>query len=258
MTPPNLKSLLDFAVDAAWRAGRQTLGHYQTAPPTERKADNSPVTIADRQAEETIRNLIQRHWPGHAILGEEYGTEPGDGQLTWINDPIDGTQSFIRGVPFYSTLLALTAGQEPLLGVMYFPALDDMVYAAQGLGCFWNGRPARVSTIDDLTKAAVMTSTLNYFEPLNRAAAWQNMVHHSEIQRTWGDAYGYAMVATGRAEVMIDPIMEVWDAAPLQVILEEAGGTFTDWQGTPTIYNRESIATNGHLLEAVMALVQPE
>ena len=131
-----------------------------------------------------------------------------------------------------------------------------MVYARRGGGCFWNGRPARVSSVARLADAVLLASDLDTFARFNRQDAFQRLIDATYFQRTWGDAYGYALVATGRAEIMLDPVMAVWDCGPLQVILEEAGGTFTDWRGTPTIFGGEAVATNGALFEPVMELIQ--
>lgn len=256
--------MLEFALDVTWQAGRITLGYFQRQPAVERKGDNSPVTIADREAEQKERELIARYYPDHGIVGEEYGTQPGTGGYTWIIDPIDGTKSFISGVPLYGCLLALVEGNlpgdpaenaAPVLGVAHFPALNETVYAARGEGCYWNGRRARVSNVASLSDAALMMSDIAGWERYNKTAAWQTLVNSTYIQRTWGDSYGYALVATGRADVMVDAYMEVWDCGPFQVIMEEAGGTFTDWQGRPTIYSGEAIATNGALFEQVMKIV---
>lgn len=260
MTEPTLDALLNFALDATWQAGRVTLAHFQTGLVAERKADNSPVTIADREAEQKLRRLITEHWPGHSLIGEEYGHSAGDAannHYTWIIDPIDGTKSFVSGVPLYAVLLALVKDNEPLLGVMHFPGLNETIYAARGRGCYWNGRPAHVSNVSRLSEAVLLASDLNAsaFAQFGRGAGFQGLMDSTYIQRTWGDAYGYALVATGRAEVMLDPVMAVWDCGPLQVILEEAGGTFTDWKGTPTIFGGEAIATNGALFDQVMDIV---
>ena len=254
---PSLDALLAFALDAAWQAGRVTLGYYQTGLAAERKADNSPVTLADRQAEQKLRELITAAWPDHALIGEEYGRQPGrvDSGYTWIIDPIDGTKSFISGVPFYAVLLALVKDDQPQLGVIHFPALNEMVYARRGGGCYWNGRPARVSSVSRLADAVLLASDLDTFARFNRQDAFQRLIDATYFQRTWGDAYGYALVATGRAEIMLDPVMALWDCGPLQVILEEAGGTFTDWRGTPTIFGGEAVATNGALFAPVMDLL---
>ncbi|MCP4416349.1 MAG: inositol monophosphatase family protein [Chloroflexi bacterium] len=252
---------LNFALDAAWQAGRITLGHFQTGVAVQKKADNSPLTIADQQAEQKLRQMIKQYWPEHNIIGEEYGRSQRPTRLekspyTWILDPIDGTKSFVCGVPLYANLVALLKDDEPILGVINLPALDEMVYAVRDGGCFWNGRPAHVSTTSKMEDSIILTSAFNTFAKNNRAKQWQKLSDASYEQRTWGDGYGYALVATGRADVMVDPIMSVWDVAPMQVIMEEAGGTLTDWQGKATIHNEESIATNKHLLQDVMTLIK--
>ena len=255
MKQPTNQDLLQFALDAAWQAGRITLGHFQTDVRADRKVDNTPVTITDRQAELKIRELITKYWPDHGIHGEEYGRSPSNSPYTWVVDPIDGTKSFVSGVPLYGTLLALLDGERALLGVAHFPALNETVYAVRGEGCFWNGRRTQVSAVNKLDDALLLISGLDHFQTAAQEAAWQRLVAATYTQRTWGDAYGYFLVATGRAEIMVDPAMHPWDCGPLQVIMEEAGGTFTDWQGQPTIHVEESIATNGHLFEQVMGLI---
>ena len=252
---PNYSNFLNFALDAAWQAGRVTLGHFQTGVAVRRKADNTPLTIADQQAEQKLRQLIEQYWPEHNIVGEEYGRTQHDSPYTWVCDPIDGTKSFMCGVPLYANLVALLYENEPILGVINLPALNEMVYAVKGGGCFWNGRPAHVSNTSNLADAVVLRSELENQARYGRTDAWKKLVDASYVQRTWGDAYGYSLVATGRADVMLDPIMALWDIAPLQVILEEAGGTLTDWQGEATIHHGECVATNGKLHNDVLALV---
>ncbi|HYO88804.1 MAG TPA: inositol monophosphatase family protein [Candidatus Limnocylindrales bacterium] len=246
-----LQMALDFALDAAWQAGRGTLGLFQTGLAVERKADDSPVTDADKGAERLLRGLIERFYPGDGIIGEEYGTAVGRSGRTWIIDPIDGTKSFIHGVPLYGCLLALAEGNHALAGVAYFPALDEMVYAAHGLGCFWNGRRVHVSDVAEMREATLLMSEVAGYG-VNQPAL-DALVRATRIQRTWGDSYGYALVATGRAEIMVDPAMHIWDNGPFDVILPEAGGTFTDWAGTAGLSAPSTVATNGVLFEAVMA-----
>lgn len=250
----DLQPLLDFAKDAIWQSGRMTLGYFQTGIDVERKSDDSPVTIADRSAEEYLRRRIEQQFPNHGIIGEEYGEQAGSSGLSWIIDPIDGTKSFTSGVPLYGCLLALVEGDRTLVGVANYPALGEMLYAGRGMGCFWNGRRTRVSTVSDLKDAVLLGSEIGHFGDKDRA--WQQLIRSTYIQRTWGDCYGYLLVATGRAEIMVDAKMMVWDCAPFTVIMEEAGGTFTDWQGNPSIYGGESVATNGALFEQVMAITR--
>lgn len=250
----NLQSALEFALDVTWLAGRVSLGYFQTGIAAERKSDNSPVTIADREAEKRVRELIARYDPDCGIIGEEFGEQPSRNGLTWIVDPIDGTKSFVHGVPLYSCLLALVQDSVPLVGVAHFPALNETLYATRGGGCYWNGRRARVSTVAQLSEATLLCSDLvGYGE---RRQAFETLIERTYIQRTWGDSYGYLLLATGRADVMLDAYMHVWDCGPLGLIMEEAGGTFTDWNGTPTIYGADAIGTNGLLYDQVMAIVR--
>jgi histidinol-phosphatase len=250
-----LREYLDFAIDLAWQAGRSTLAHYQTGVAVDRKADRSVVTIADRQAEQLIRRRIGTTYPDHAIVGEEFGEDGrGPGGPRWIVDPIDGTNTFIRGVPFYGVLIALEIDGVPQVGVCYFPALDEMIAAAHGFGCRFNGRPAGVSRVPDLAEA-----TLVYTDARNVEARlgekWPALQQATALQRGWGDCYGHCLVATGRADVMLDPRMNPWDCAALMPILQEAGGRFTDWRGAVTADGGDAVSTNGRLHEAVIAFL---
>ena len=251
---PN-RDLLDFAVSVAWQAGKVTLEYFHTKLTTETKSDESPVTIADRRTEQTIRELISAKFPDHSIVGEEYGEQPGDSQYRWIIDPIDGTQSFIRGVPLYGVLIGLEHNNETVVGVVNYPALGEMLFAARGEGCYWNGTRAAVSTVSKLSETVFLTTGPELFHQNNRGGAYERLAKATSRQRTWGDCYGYGLVATGRADLMIDPIMHVWDCAPLLPIMIEAGGTFTDWTGATTIHGGDAIATNGLIFDQVMKLL---
>jgi len=252
-----LKSSLEFAMETAYLAGRLTLGHFQTGVKADRKPDDSPVTIADRSAEKLIRARIGAAFPNHVILGEEFGEEStGDRSHRWIIDPIDGTKAFLHGVPLYSVLIALEIDGRVEVGVAYFPALDEMVAAARGEGCWWNGRRASVSPVSRMSDATVCFTDPATFAEYDRLAAWERIQRAAPICAGWGDAYGHALVATGRAEVMLDPIMKTWDCGPFPPILEEAGGSFTDWSGTPTIHGNEAISTNGHVFKELLGLIE--
>ncbi len=253
-----LQEILDFAVEAAREAGRITLEYFQTALTPERKPDRTLVTAADRKAEEKLRSLIRQTYPDHGIIGEEFGEERGQSGWTWIIDPLDGTISFIHGVPLFGVLLGLEIDGEVILGVANFPALGELVSAARGMGCFWNGRRAVVSAVEDLKDALLVYTDSASFEPHGREGAFDRLVRATRIHRSWGDCYGHILVATGRAEVMLDPVMNIWDCAALLPILQESGGTFTDWGGRPTIRGGNAISTNGRLFEAVMRIVQEE
>ena len=254
MSQPDLRALLAVAQEAAYVGGRQTLAYFGTGTAApELKADHTPVTLADRDAERLIRGVIGRAFPHHAILGEEGGETAGSEPVRWIVDPLDGTRTFVRGVPLYGTLIGVEVGGEPAVGVVYLPALDEMVAAARGFGCAWNGRPCRVSTTATLAEAlAVVTDERS---ARARSGAWDRLVARTALQRTWADCYGYVLVATGRAEVSLDPVMNVWDCAALLPIVEEAGGRFSDWSGRRTIHGGDAVATNGVLHDEVVALL---
>ncbi len=263
LLPTDLQPRLALAVEAAREAGRITLEYFRRDDlDVELKCDDTPVTAADRRAEQHLRQRIAAAFPADGILGEEFSEQPGTSGCRWIIDPIDGTKSFIHGVPLYSTLVALEWENQSILGVIHVPALDECVYAARGLGAWYlHGeeppRPARVSQRRPLAKALFVTSEVINFDRTGRRAAYDRLQAAARLARTWGDGYGYLMVATGRAEVMVDPIMALWDAAALPAILEEAGGTFTDWQGNPTYRAGEGMATNGLLLQESLACLSP-
>lgn len=245
------RNLLEFAVEVAWRAGRAALAHYQTGIAAETKPDASPVTAADRNAEQIARDLITTKFPHDGIIGEEFGSVRTEASRRWILDPIDGTRSFIRGVPLFGCLLALEEDGDPVIGVMYFPALEETVYAAVGEGCWWNGRRALVSDETSLERAMILTTDIDSIEQENLSAGWNRVRSRAGTMRTWGDCYGHALVATGRAEAMFDPIMSVWDAAALKPIVEEAGGVFTDWHGTATHMGGSAVSTNTALAREI-------
>ena len=255
MESESLSALREFAAELAWQAGKLTMRYFQTGVVADLKADASPVTIADRESERLMRELIEARYPGHSILGEEEGeTRPG-ASFRWILDPIDGTKTFVRGVPFYAVLVGLEREGQAVVGAVNIPPTGELLHAAQGQGCSWNGRRARVSPVARLSESLLACTDVASMAKHGRAAAYARLAAASKLQRTWGDAYGYVLVATGRAEVMLDPITALWDCAALLPVVTEAGGTFTDWSGTPTIHAAEAIGTNGLVLDELLALV---
>jgi histidinol-phosphatase len=257
----DLETRLQWARQIAREAGQLTLRYFQTADlAVEQKHDYSPVTVADRSAEQLLRARIAERFPADGVLGEEFGESPGASGFRWILDPIDGTRSFIRGVPLYGTMVAVERDEQAVVGVVFLPGLDEMAYAALGQGA-WHQRGsaeprrARVSQHRPLSKALI-TSSDTRFPTEAKQKAYLRLQQECGTSRTWGDCYGYVLIATGRAEVMIDPVMHVWDTAAVSPIVVEAGGTFTDWQGNPTIHAGEAIATNGHVLDEVLAITR--
>lgn len=253
---------LEAAVRFAEEAGQLTLEYFQTDRfDVERKADDSPVTIADRSAEQRLRERIAAQFPSDGIIGEEFGEQAGGGDFRWILDPIDGTKSFISGVPLYGTMVAVEHEGRGAVGAVYIPGLDELIYAATGLGAWHRrgrGQPVRahVSKRANLAEGLFVTSQVDSFEKRQAASVFDQLQRQAYVTRTWGDCYGYLLVATGRAEVMVDAVMNVWDAAAVQPILVEAGGTFTDWKGDSTIHGGEGIGSNGLVLAEVLAITR--
>ena len=250
-----LNELLQFAVELGRGAGEITLEYFRRKPETSTKSDGSYVTIADRKAESYLRAQIGKRFPDDGVLGEEEGELTGRSGRRWIVDPIDGTFAFVHGVPFYGVLIALEIEGEASVGVVNIPALGELVSAAKGVGCFLNGEPARVSNTAALKDALLLSTDFTACAQYGFGRAAKSLQERAKASRTWGDCYGYVLVATGRADIMLDPVMNLWDCAPLLPIMEEARGTFTDWRGERTIAGGNSIATNGVLFDEVMRLV---
>lgn len=237
------------AVQLARMAGQSTLNYFGKQVDVERKGDNSPVTIADKQAEQLIRAELAKRFPEDAILGEEFGELAGSSEYQWIIDPIDGTKSFITGVPLYSTLVALLRNRQVLTGVIYIPALGEMISAAQGVGawhCIGDGQPVRAEVSKrKLSDGAFLVSQSDLFARRGAPQVFDGLQSAAYVTRTWGDGYGYLLVATGRAELMVDPVANPWDLAAVQIVIDEAGGCFTDWKGNPTAFGGDGIGSNG-------------
>ena len=246
-----LDEYLAFALQVAMDAGRLVMEHYQTGVTVELKSDQSPVTKADRGAEQHIRAAIAARYPGHAVVGEEYGADDRQSAFRWIVDPIDGTKSFIRGVPLFGVLVALEIDGRPEVGVCHMPALNETVAAATGLGCTWNGRTAGVSRVSRLEDATLLFSDGRMLAH-RLQNKWPDLSSSVGLLRSWGDCYGHCLVATGRADIMIDPVMNPWDCAALVPIVSEAGGAFTDWTGVTRIDGGDAVSTNERLHEAVL------
>ena len=268
----DMNKRLEFAVKIAKEAGNFTLEYYdRPGLRVDRKGDGTPVTDADRGAEKLLRQRIAEAFPDDAILGEEFPCVPGTSGLRWILDPIDGTKSFIHGVPFYSTLIGVekydTADpdnhkkSEMLAGVIWLPALQRGVWAQKGFGAFEerpgfdSPLPAKVSSITTLEEACFLTSEVKTFAETSRAAVYTELENSCRLTRTWGDAYGYYLVATGRADLMVDPEMSPWDCGPLVTILAEAGGKFVDWRGSETIYGGDGVAGNRELVKQALEFI---
>lgn len=247
MTAPDTATLLHAVEEVARLTGNVALQHYRTRLDVETKRDGSPVTVADRAAEEAARRWITSRFPNDAILGEEFGADGDQNTRRWIIDPIDGTKTFVRGVPLWGTLVGVTQGEDVVAGGIYCPAVNEMVVAAIGEGCWWNGSRSRVSECRELAKATVLVTSDRFKDQPDRARRWEALADDAAIVRTWGDCYGYLLVATGRAELMVDNLMSPWDAAALIPVVREAGGAYSDWSGRVTAFGDGALGTNAAL-----------
>lgn len=254
-----LAGLLDFAVSLAEGAGELTLPYFGGVVDAADKGDGTPVTEVDRLAEDFLRTRLRDRFPEDHILGEEGGEVPGSLSASprrWIVDPIDGTRAFMRGVPLYAVLVALEVEGHPVLGVAHFPALGETVAAALGQGCYREGVRAAVSQERSLGRALALTSDPGFTQRSPSGPGWNRLTSEVAYTRSWGDAYGHCMVATGRAEIMLDPAeLAPWDAAPLLPIVTEAGGRFTDLRGQATVHGGSGLSTNGLLHEDALGLL---
>lgn len=284
MPSSDISTRLSFAIEIAREAAGQTLSLFRRGDPEViTKADGTPVTAADRDAERRLRAAIAQRFPSDAILGEEFGETPGISGYRWILDPIDGTQAFIRGVPLYGTLVGVemlsspstpfpsglgkvrmgSHAPETILGVLVLPALDEYLYAANGQGAWWSQRnskpkPARVTSTAKLSDALVCITSVDGFPEVGRQPALERLTRVAKRIRGWGDCYGAALVATGRADAMVDPAMNPWDCTALKPIVEQAGGTYTDWLGHATAYGGDALATNGRIHAELRAALTAE
>lgn len=255
--PPVDEQLLADAIAYAGEAATLTLEWFQSTDlAIDRKQDGSEVTVADRSAEELVRTHLAQHYPDDAIIGEEHGNAEGTSGRTWVLDPIDGTTSFVRGVPLYSSLLAVQDEHGPAVGVVNIPALGLSLTAGRGRGAHLNGHPTSVNDVDDMAHGIISSSAFDLgWWPEAALVA----VAGSDLKtRTWGDGYGYLLVATGQIEAMTDPWLNAWDIAPMLTVIPEAGGRITQWDGSTHLNTGPWLATNGHLHDPILGLVNPQ
>ena len=247
---------LDAAVEAARAAGAIALKYFRGRFEVTLKPDATPVTQADREAERAIVEILGRAFPDHGVLGEEFGGH-GSTEVRWIIDPIDGTKNFVRGIPVWATLIGLEERGEITVGVIHNPVTGELYTARRGGGAFLNGERIRVSAIAELGGATLVHAGLGLFREAGRWESFVRLVDATERQRGFGDYSGYGLVAEGKAELYLEVDLKPWDLAPCKILVEEAGGRFSDLEGRPTIYSGTALATNGRLHDAALALLRP-
>jgi histidinol-phosphatase len=249
--------VLEAALDAVRAAGAIALRYFRSDVRVMQKADHTPVTQADQEAETAIAERLRSAFPEIGFLGEEFGAQ-GAQSRRWIVDPIDGTKNFLRGIPYWATLLALEEDGEITLGAVHSPATGELYWARRGQGAWLEGAPLRVSTVSRLRDAMVTHSSLNLLRVLDGGRFWDGfvrLVDETDRQRGFGDYFGYTFVLRGQAEIMLEAEVKPWDIAPFKILFEEAGGRFTDLAGRPTIYSGNALASNGRLHDETLRLL---
>ncbi len=247
---------VEAAIVAARAAGEIAQRFFRTDLAVEIKQDRSPVTEADRACELRIVEILRERFPEYGMCGEEFGEEVGRAAKRWIIDPIDGTKSFVRGIPFFATLIGLEEDGEVTAGVVHAPATGELLYAAKGEGAFdEHGKRLRVSDVDRLSRSMVSFGGLKIFRRQGRWQALERLVEATARQRGYGDYLGSTAVVRGWSEAMLELDVKPWDLAPLKILVEEAGGRMTDFAGRPTIYGGSAVVTNGRIHDHVLAIL---
>ena len=250
-----LDRALGAAIDAAQAAGAVALKYYEGGFDVTLKPDQTPVTQADREAEQAIVTALRRAYPEWGVLGEEFGAQ-GPNEVRWIIDPIDGTKNFVRRIPVWATLLALEERGEIVAGVIHNPVSGELYSARRGGGTRRNGERVHVSEISDFWSATLLHGGLRLYRTVDVWDGFVRLVDATERQRGFGDYMGYTLVAEGKGELYVEVDVKPWDLAPCKIVVEEAGGRFTDVTGRSTIYSGNAVASNGRLHDAALELLR--
>ena len=257
-----LQSRLQFALDMSVKADELIMSYYRDAGLTvEVKGDDSPVTLADRGAEKLMRELIAKEYPGDGVIGEEFENTESQSGYRWILDPVDGTKAFVYGVPQFGTLIGMESPTGVDVGVCRFPALNEVMYAARGSGAWWRTgneapRACHVTDTDQVRQALLCFTEVSGYRASNTMPIFERLTTETRLSRGWGDCFGHMMVATGRADIAVDPEMNPWDAAALLPIVEEAGGHYLDWGGNATVYGSNGVSVNAALKDEILSILQ--
>jgi len=252
---------LQFALAASARAEELVLRYFlKDDLQVDLKSDQSPVTAADRGAEELLRREILSAYPDDSVLGEEFGETTGTSGYRWILDPVDGTKSFVHGTPLFGMLIGLQQNGENVAGICRLPAVQEVIYAQRGRGAWWQRGtapviPARISSVQTLPESLFCYTAVEGFQEIDRVDVLDALSRRVRLSRGWGDCYGHMLVATGRAEIMVDPLLAEWDACALIPIVEEAGGVFMDWQGRSTAVGGNGISVVPALKEELLRVI---
>jgi histidinol-phosphatase len=249
---PDWRNRYEAAIAAAAKAARLALGYFDIDVAVEWKKDQSPVTVADREAEQLLHDSLLGAFPDDGFLGEEFGDQPGTSGYRWIVDPIDGTRSFVRGIPVWGTLVGLECQGEQVAGVVVAPALGQTWRALKGDGAYRGDRRLRVSDVGELSQATLFYTNLKWFERAGKRDHFLRLSSQTQNQRGYGDFWGHMLVAQGSGELMVEQGVHVWDVAAVKPIVEEAGGRYSDWDGNPDVHRPDVVVSNGRLHEAAL------
>jgi histidinol-phosphatase len=251
-----VRARYDVAVEATEKAGRLALDHFDGGIAVEWKKDNSPVTLADRAAEQFLRKTLLGKFPEDGFLGEEYGHHPGTSGFRWIVDPIDGTRNYVRNIPIWGTLVGLTFQGKTVAGVIAVPPMGLLYRALRGDGAYRGERRIHVSKVDSLAEATIFYTSLSWFQRAERMDDFLELSLRTQVQRGYGDFYGHLLVAQGSGDLMVEAGVHIWDVAAIQPIVEEAGGRFSDWDGNVTIERPDVVISNGVLHDEALRVLR--
>ncbi len=249
-----MKELKNFCRLLADESGKIIKEYFRSDIKIESKDDESPVTIADKKAEEKMRYLIMKHFPDHGILGEEFGTHNEDAEFRWVLDPIDGTKSFICGALSFGTLIALLKNGQPILGVINQPILNEFLIGDNNTTEL-NGNKVNVRPCGKIEDAVLLTTDHLNIEQFQNLEKFEVLMRKVKLYRNWGDCYGYYLLATGFADIMIDPIMSSWDSMALIPVIKGAGGIITDYHGGDAVTGKSIIAASPEIHKQVIDLL---
>lgn len=247
--------MIDVAIDAAKQAGELALRYFKDQPKVSYKPDKSPVTKADIEAEKLIRRIISRKFPDHGIIGEELPPINPKAKYQWVIDPIDGTKSFVRRLPFWSTLLALLENGKPIIGISFSPADNEIFIAEKGKGAFLNGTRQKVSKISQLQNAYLAHGSIDAFENKNMFEGFMKLYRETGSHRGFGDSFAYHLLIKGDVDIMVEAKDKIHDIAAVALIVEEAGGKFSDFSGKSSLTSDCGVATNGLLHNQVLKIL---
>ncbi len=254
----NKESFKIFVNELADMSGEYIAKSFGSKINVDFKKDASPVTEIDRNTEIMIREAIMKKFPEHGIIGEEFGNENEDSEFQWVIDPIDGTKSFITGVPLFGTLIGLRYKGEPIVGLINQPILKERI-VGDCQSCLFNGRQVLPSTKTDTKGITLLTSDSRYCKNLHSKVGWEHLENEAAISRTWGDCYGYMLLCRGLAHVMCDAILEVWDLTAILPALRGCGAAFSDWSGGDNIGKNGLIAScNAQMHARVLETLNPK